>query len=53
MKVFIMGNRGRMGKLLTDLFNDLGHEVKKSFKSENIDDHKSMKNTYEERMDPT
>ena len=28
MKVFIMGNRGRMGKLLTDLFKDLGHEVK-------------------------
>ena len=28
MKVFIMGNRGRMGKLLTGLFRDLGHEVK-------------------------
>ena len=39
------------GSELSEEFYNMFNEVKKSFKSENIDDHKSMKNTYEERME--
>ena len=39
------------GRELSEEFYNMFKELKESLKSENIDDRKSMKNTYEKRME--
>ena len=39
------------GSELSEEFYNMFKELKESLKSENIDDRKSMKNTYEKRME--
>ena len=39
------------GRELSEEFYNMFKELKKSLKSENIDDSKSLKNTHEERME--